>query len=131
MKLNSEGVTISILILIIMIIICHTTNYLYPKNRFDNIPQTTNYNQIYYTPQNNKLCSTILQDTQADIPCDIIKSCNQPQLLNPVKPKISLDDLSNSEIAVLYKVAYDEAAREVFMRTLKELSPQTTQSSNN
>jgi hypothetical protein len=136
MKLNSFGVTISILILIMMMLICHTMNYLYPKNKFDNIPQTTNgtettnYNEIYYSNQNNKLCDVILTSTQADIPCNVIKSCaqssTQTQKPTKPKPKISLDNLSNSEIVVLYKVAYDEAAREIFMRTIKELSPTTT-----
>jgi len=31
MKLNTDGVTIAILILIFMILICHTMNYLYPR----------------------------------------------------------------------------------------------------
>ena len=33
MKLNTNGVMMSILILIFMILTCHTMNYLYPKKR--------------------------------------------------------------------------------------------------
>ena len=144
MKLNSEGVTISILILVIMMLICHTMNYLYPKNRFMNVPQTTNYNEIYYSNQDNKLCNTILTSTQADIPCNVIKSCadtpnsnssstSKPPISTKPKTKLSLDNLSlynlsNSEIAVIYKTAYNEAAREIFMRTIEERSPKPTQS---
>jgi hypothetical protein len=83
MKLISDGVTISILILITMIIICHTMNYLYPKNKFENIPQNTNYNEIYYIKKNSKLCSNINTGdsicsnmiSQADVPYDVISSC--------------------------------------------------------
>jgi hypothetical protein len=113
MKLNSNGVFISILILILMILICHTMNYLYPKNRFANIPKTTNYNKIYYTNQNEKISCDHLKEIQAEVPCDVIKTCNDEDQLN-------LNTLSDSEIAYFYKVAYEEAAREIFMRTLNE-----------
>lgn len=113
MKLNSNGVFISILILILMILICHTMNYLYPKNRFENIPKTTNYNKIYYTNQNQKMTCDNLKEMQAEVPCDVVKTCNAEDQLN-------LNTLSDSEIAYFYKVAYEEAAREIFMRTLNE-----------
>jgi len=115
MKLNSNGVFISILILILMILICHTMNYLYPKNRFENIPKTTNYNKIYYTNQNQKIsCDNLGKDKeQAEVPCDVIKTCN-------AEDELDKNTLSDSELAYLYKVAYEAAAREIFMRTLNE-----------
>ena len=155
MKLNSDGVTISILILITMILICHTMNYLYPKNKFANIPQTTNYNEIYYSNQNSKLCSNINTGgdfssnmlSQAEIPCDVISSCSSNGGCSCCSGCVGcsgcsgcsggggcsgcsgcggtnkyLETLSDSELAVLYKVAYENAQREIVMRTLSDIS---------
>ena len=120
-------------------------NYLYPKNKYKEIPQhpkhpqiynmqlqqqqqqqkphsiiennfqdiqidsKIDYNKIYYSEQNKKkLC----YNDQANVPCDIVKICND----NP-----DANTLSDSELAFFYKVAYEEAAREIFMRTLNEL----------
>jgi len=142
MKLNTDGVTISILILIFMILTCHTMNYLYPKKRimqnkklnnrlnneklnnilknntnnlntFINTPNDIDYNKIYYTNQNKKqLCENNL-GKQANVPCDIVKKCSDEDTIDEYS-------LSDSELAVLYKVAYEEAAREIFMITLRE-----------
>lgn len=120
MKLTSYGVTVSILILILMILICHTMNFFYPKNRFENIPRTTTYNEkynkIYYTPQNEKKsCDTLGNlEGQAEIPCSAIKYCS-------AEDKLDETTLTDSELAYFYKFAYEEAAREIFMRTLKEI----------
>ena len=37
MKLNSSGVIVSILILIIMMLLCHAMNFFYPKNKFEDV----------------------------------------------------------------------------------------------
>ena len=119
MKLKSSGVFISILILIMMMLICHTMNFFYPKNRFENVgnsrttPETTDYNKIYYSNTDEKqLCANV---NQAEIPCEIVRTCKtEPAPLpNPT--------LSNSELAILYKFAYEESAREILMRKLKEI----------
>lgn len=174
MKLNSDGVTISILILITMILICHTMNYLYPKNKFANIPQATNYNEIYYSNKNSKLCSNINTglsnadslSNQAEIPYDIITSCSNEgsgigtsittgtsitggtaitsgtaitggtaisggtaiTAGNVISGggsdsiNIYLNSLSESELAVLYKVVYEDTAREIITRSLRDIS---------
>ena len=85
--MNSQGLIISILILISLMLICHISNYLYnknlkEKNNFSNltlsIPTTTkpiDYNKIYYEPKgitSNLSCSQAQQ--QANIPCDIVSS---------------------------------------------------------
>jgi len=139
MKLQTDGVTISILILIFMIVICHTMNYLYPKKRitqtnkltkklnnliknnknsintFTNTVNDIDYNKIYYHNQNEKqLCDSNL-DKQANVPCNVVKQCSDDDKLDEYT-------LSDSELAVIYKVAYEEAAREIFMRTLREES---------
>ena len=115
MKLNSYGVTVSILILILMILICHTMNFLYPKNRFENIPKITTYNEkynkIYYTHQNGKTSCDNSSEGHPAVPCSVVKACN-------AEDQIDANTLSDSELAYLYKVAYEEAAREIFMRTL-------------
>ena len=153
MKLNYDGVTISILILITMILICHTMNYLYPKNKFANIPQATNYNEIYYSNKNSKLCSNINTGlsnddsllNQAEIPYDIITSCSNENsgvgtaggtggtsitagsiisggTSGSEFSSTYLDSLSESELAVLYKVVYEDTAREIITRSLKDIS---------
>ena len=108
MKLNSNGVFIAMLILIFMMLICHTMNYLYPKNKFENIPKKINYNAIYYTNQNDKIScdNSGRSEGQAEVPCAISKPCDVE------------NTLSDSELAFFYKVAYNQAAREIFMRTL-------------
>lgn len=130
MKLNADGVALSILILILMIITCHTMNYLYPRdtkntinnrkkmntvkinkqslNNFfnipNNIPQNTNYNKIYYQNQQKPtLCDNV---NHANIPCK--KTCNSEEDYA----------LSDSELAFLYKYAYEEAGKEILMREL-------------
>ena len=126
MKLNSKGVIVSILILIIMILVCHITNFFYPKNNFKNVgnnnnnntPKQKDYNEIYYSNNTGeeRLCDNV---EQAEIPCDIIKKC-EPE---PVPEPTGLDSLSDSEIAVLYKFAYESAAREIMTRTLEDIEP--------
>ena len=119
MKLQSNGVTISILILILMILTCHTMNYLFPKNKFENVPQTTSYNTIYYS--NKQLCNSVNKDKQAKVPCDVLSSCAELTEEEKNKAKMgSLDSLSESELAVLYKVAYENSAREIFTRTISK-----------
>ena len=124
MKLKSSGVIVSILILILMMLICHTMNFFYPKSKFEDVstnsikPLKTDYNEIYYTNESDEkqLCSNL---DQPEIPCDIVRTCK----IEPT-PKYTL---SNSELAVLYKVAYEESAREIFTRTLKDLQTATTE----
>lgn len=135
MKLNADGVALSILILILMIVSCHTMNYLYPKdnkdtkdirnnrkqintvkiskqtlNNFFDIPNTiptnTNYNKIYYQNQNKPtLCDNV---NHANIPCK--KTCKSEEEYT----------LSDSELAFLYKYAYEEAGNEILMRELNK-----------
>ena len=139
MKLKYSGVFISILILIIMMLLCHTTNFFYPKSKFEDVskrnnknsknsPSQTNYNEIYYTSDSNEkqLCAIV---DQAEIPCDIVRTCKtEPTPTEPTpSPTFSLDSLSNSEIAVLYKFAYEASAREVLSRELNELKASTEQ----
>jgi len=152
MKLNTDGVAISILILILMILTCHTMNYLFPRDTnnmnnsasmnnsvsmnksasmnnsvsmnksasmnnninnktikqsldtFFNIPSNTNYNKIYY--QNQKEKKRCDKDAHPHIPCK--KTCSTEEDYA----------LSDSELAFLYKYAYEEAGKEILMRKL-------------
>ena len=140
MKLNTDGVAISILILILMVLTCHTMNYLFPRDTnsmnksvsmnnsvsmnksasmnnninnktikqsldtFFNIPNNTNYNKIYY--QNSNTISSCDNVEHANIPCK--KTCNYEEDYA----------LSDSELAFLYKYAYEEAGKEILLRKL-------------
>ena len=49
MNLKSDGVFIAIIILISMMLICHTAHFFYDRNNFSNITGLpVQYNQIYY-----------------------------------------------------------------------------------
>ena len=132
MKLHTDGVTISILILIFMILICHTMNYLYPRKR---IPQTNKLNNklnnLINNTKNNKNSINSINtfiNTSNDIDYNKIyyHNQNEKQLCDehaklPCKKTCSDDDysLSDSELAFLYKFAYEEAGREILMRTIR------------
>jgi len=136
MKLNTDGVTISILSLILMVLTCHTMNYLFPRNtdtinnnmnnslslnnsvnmnnktikqslnKFLNIPNNTDYNKIYY--QNQKTKTSCDNEEHAHIPIPCKKTCDTEEDYA----------LSDSELAFLYKYAYEEAGKEILMRKL-------------
>ena len=130
MKLNTDGVAISILILILMVLTCHTMNYLFPRDTnnmnnsasmnnninnktikqsldtFFNIPNNTNYNKIYY--QNQKEKKRCDKDAHPHIPIPCKKTCDTEEDYA----------LSDSELAFLYKYAYEEAGKEILMRKL-------------
>ena len=134
MKLTNIGVFIAILILIIMLLICHIMNTIYPcitntnlnninnninkKNKiinmFNNVKQNTlptQYNIITYDNQNIKIpCSN-----QAQIPCKIQKA-QEAQCKKIINP----NELSDSELALLYKTVYEMAGNEVLLRTLNK-----------
>ena len=141
MNFNSQGLIISIIILISMMLICHTVNFLYPKNinyninhnnynkpkphnknqnSFSNlllaIPNNTlpnEYNKIYYDYDNKNKQSECNLKKEAEIPCKVVSSCNSTS--TPTKYQ-----LSDSELAVVYRDAYASAGREVLLRTLNE-----------
>jgi len=116
------GLIIALCILISMLLICHTMNFLFPntRNSFYNIPSMTRplptqYNLITYDNNLGKVPC----DSQAQIPCNIIEQqCKN----KPIKY-----ELSDSELALLYKEAYEMAGEEVLLRTLNEMKmPSTT-----
>ena len=127
MNLNSTGVYASIIILISLMLICHTANFLYPntlkyqnRNDFYNIKLSipnnslpTQYNQITYENENqsNQIsqlsCNAI---KEAEIPCKVVQPC--------INPKPTQYQLSESEMAIIYRDAYEDAGREVLLRTL-------------
>ena len=142
MKLHSTGFYASILILISLMLTCHISNFLYPKTKFANLELSIpnrqppiDYNRIYY--QNNSMnnymddnmnnninneCNqqngkqNIIQNN-AEVPCKAIQSCSDTQ------PTPIQYQLSDSELAVIYKAVYQEAGLEIFKRTL---NPQPT-----
>ena len=124
MNLKSDGVFIAIIILISMMLVCHTAHFFYDRNNFSNVKGLpTQYNQIYYDNQSNtSTCNNRPPDQvtldkllgQAEVPCATVqKQC-------PQATQFSLNSLSDSEIAVLYKVAYENAGMEVLNRALQK-----------
>jgi len=142
MNFKSQGLFISILILICMILICHISNYLYKKNHQNNhqknniiqnnknsnsfanmtldIPKTipTQYNKIYYDYNDKNKIEECKLKNEAEIPCNIISSCSTPTATQY--------QLSDSEMAVIYRDAYASAGRELLLRTLNEDQPTPT-----
>lgn len=131
MNLKSNGVFIAIIILISMMLICHTAHFFYDRNKFSDVTGIpilpthpilpTQYNQIFYDSStgscnNSKPDQAVLDQLlgQANVPCPIVtKQC-------PIPTKFSLDSLSESELAVIYKVAYENAGMEVLNRALQK-----------
>ncbi len=105
-----------------MMLICHTAHFFYNRNNFSNVALPTQYNQIYYENQSNtSTCNSSKPDQaildqllgQAEVPCATVKKC-------PTPTKFSLDNLSESELAIIYKVAYENAGMEVLNRALQK-----------
>lgn len=127
MNFKSQGLFISIIILIALMLICHTANFLYPRNQkisnsFSNltlsIPNNTvpvEYNKIYfdYNDKNNQTDCRL--KNQAQIPCKVVAACTPTSSPTPTQHQ-----LSDSEMAVLYRNMYASAGRELLLRTLNE-----------
>ena len=87
-----------------------------PKSDFINldIPTSTpplKYNKISYTPGIQKIPCEIAN--QGNFPCSQIQTCETPQTT-------LAEQLSDSELAVLYKEAYELAGLEIMKRTLEK-----------
>ncbi len=121
MKFTHIGLFISVLILLGMLITCHLRNYMRsntsPKSDFINLAIPTGtppmrYNQISYNDQRQK-----------KIPCEIAAQANVPcsQIQTPC-PAQSISDqlsqLSDSELAIIYKLAYEQAGLELMNRVV-------------
>lgn len=126
MKLIFDGVAISIMILIAMLIICHTANLLMDtkekrpnkatqnikinnnSNSFINLPPNlpTKYNQIYFDKQEGEECKI---KREPEVPCKAVPECST---------KTGMELLSDSEIAMFYKYIMERAGFEVANRTL-------------
>ena len=118
MNFNYTGLFIAVLILLGMLITCHLRNYFnipnIPKNNFINLAVPTGtpslqYNQISYTPGMQKIPCEIAK--QGNFPCSQIQQCSSPQTTQAAQ-------LSDSELAILYKEAYERAGLEVMKRIL-------------
>lgn len=106
---GNKGLIISILILIGLMLICHISNYMNPKpthcEQFNSLnfgPANTKYTSIgYYDILNEKkICDDL---AQANLPCPT-KSCKR--------------DLTDDDMALLYRVMYNRAGLEIMKRTI-------------
>jgi hypothetical protein len=140
MNFKSNGVLISILILICLLLVCHVSNFIYPKkskpnknlNSFSNLalsipntPVDTQYNLITYDrPNGSTVCNNV---NEAEIPCSIISECAAASNAMTIPEPY---ELSESEWAVIYKTAYQSAGLEVLLRSLNSTdstsNPKTT-----
>jgi len=140
MKLNTDGVAISILILILMVLTCHTMNYLFPRDTNSMNKSVSMNNSVSMNKSasmnNNINNKTIKQslDTFFNIPnntnynkiyyqnSNTISSCDNVEHANiPCKKTCNYEEdyaLSDSELAFLYKYVYEEAGKEILMRKL-------------
>jgi hypothetical protein len=122
-----------------MMLICHTANFLYPKNKNSNsfsnlalsIPKNSvpvEYNKIYFYNNDKTEESECKLKKEAEIPCEIVSKCentdtsasNTPASI-PVTTKF---ELSDSEMAVIYRDAYVQAGRQVLLRTINGIQQQ-------
>lgn len=114
MNFNYIGLFIAVLILLGMLITCHLRNYfIAPKSDFINLVVPTGtpplkYNKISYTPGIQKIPCEIA--AQGNFPCSQIQSCSSPQTTQ--------SQLSDSELAILYKEAYELAGLELMKRVI-------------
>ncbi len=125
MKFNSSGIFVAMLILIIMLLICHTMNFLYPINAINSTINSTTLSKSYFNNMGSRVLPTqynvitynkqTLQkpcESHAQLPCKIInENCSTPTQQNT---------LSDIELILLYKEAYQLAGQEVLSRTLKK-----------
>jgi hypothetical protein len=131
MNFGYIGLFISLLILLGMLVWCHLsdyfkTNIILPKSDFINIAIPTGtpplkYNDISYSNEQQKIPCNIMN--QAQIPCNLIQDKIQDKISKCPKPTY---DLSDSELAILYKAAYEKAGIEIMSRVLKDNSSATT-----
>ncbi len=118
MNFSYTGLFISVLILLGMLITCHMRNYFNapPKSGFINLAVPTGtpplkYNKISYIPKTQQIPCEIAN--QGNFPCSEIQTCLSPQSTLAAQ-------LSDSELAILYKEAYEKAGLEIMKRTLLE-----------
>lgn len=116
-----NGLMISLLILIGLALVCHISHWMYSdKSNFGNVDSVpTKYNVITYyksgTSKDSIPCSA-LDQSQANIPCDIFKKCNMGGGISDADAA----KLSESELANIYKYTYETLARKVMLDYLKQ-----------
>ena len=140
MKLNTDGIAISILILILMVLTCHTMNYLFPRdtnsmnksvsmnnsvsmnksasmnNNINNKTIKQSLDTFFNIPNNTNYNKIYYQNQKEKKRCD--KDAH-PHI--PCKKTCSTEEdyaLSDSGLAFLYKYAYEEAGKEILLRKL-------------
>jgi hypothetical protein len=122
MDFEYTGLFIAVLILLGMLITCHLSNYFDSRSRskqsrqskFINLTVPSGappmiYNKISYSGE------------QMRIPCEIAEQANVPcsQLQSPCPTIMDANSqLSDSEMAILYKIAYEQSGLELMKRIL-------------
>lgn len=120
MNFAYTGFFVAVLVLLAMLIICHLRKYYnasIQSARFINLAIPTGtpplqFNAIAYTGQPARIPCEIA--AQANVPCSQIQQpC--PETTTTTQPQI---ELSDSELAIIYKEAYEQAGLELMRRAL-------------
>jgi hypothetical protein len=118
MNFNHTGLFISVLVLLGMLITCHLRNYFNkpPRSAFINLSVPTGtpplqYNKISYTPKQEQIPCEIA--AQGNFPCSQIQTCQ-------TQTQATDKQLSDSELAILYKITYEQAGLELMNRILQK-----------
>lgn len=79
---NNQGLTVSLIILIVFLVICNLAKLLTTKSTFQNTRET--YNEINYLPTKcGQTTITYCPGQHPKIPCDMVKSCPGKDTLPP------------------------------------------------
>ena len=126
LKLYDTNTTlfITISVLLIMILVCQVSNYLYPKEKFnDNYLYTHPTNKLYSTINYYSLPQGICNNdiTNANIPCSTMessktKSCNKP--LPTEMCKLTKNKLTTEQLTTLYRYLYERSGLEIIKRVI-------------
>lgn len=126
LKLDDTNITLffAIGILISLIVICHLSNYLYPKEKFNNTclysnPINTKYTNINYYSLPKGICDNDI--TNANIPCPTNESskkkiCSKPSPTESCQP--TKTELTPEQLTTLYRYLYERSGLEVIKRVI-------------
>lgn len=134
MKLsNHQGILIGLCILVSISLICHLSNYLFPKNKeckercllarllkekFGDQNPMSRYNTINYLDLDECVglpCSRVLNEDHPDIPCNVYKRC-----LNTLKSgRSGKRKLTDDELKILYLTLYNLSSDEAISRRIR------------
>ncbi len=126
LKLNDTNTClfIAIGILILLMAICHISNYMYPKEKFndswENVqPVNTKYTNINYYALPKGICDNI--PSNANIPCPTTESTEKKPCITPLPTESCIptkSELTPEQLITLYRYLYERSGIEVMKRVV-------------